>query len=306
MCGFLIGALGVGGGGVKRSFKYLFWSAFVIQCVVSAGTLLLSSTIIYVGSVLIGLFWSSGRFPWRFTIITISILSFLNLGKHELRERYWNAETGEMTGYSIQTLPSIYVDWFNTSSAMMFDTSNRDDEAKDSRQSLAQRLNNLSNLLFVIDVMQSQHLDPLHGETYAIIPPLLVPRYFWPEKPRTHEGQVILNVHFGRQDLESTYKTYIAWGLIPEAYGNFGPFLGSAILGLAMGAFIGWVERFTQNKAVLSMEGFSLFALFLGLATSYEMVASVLVTSIFQSIMSICIAVAPFVERTTLHKEAKQ
>ena len=303
MCGFFIAALGVGSGEIERSFKIFFWSAFAIQCIVSAASLLLSSTIIYIASVMIGLFWSSGRFPWKFVVITIAVLSFFNLSKHEMRMQYWNPNTGEMRNYSITNLPTIYTDWFNASTTMMFEPREETRAEREARQSLADRVNNLSNLLFIIDAVEHQHIDLLNGATYAIIPPLLIPRYFWPEKPRAHEGQVMLNVHFGRQDLHSTFTTYIAWGLVPEAYGNYGPFMGSIILGLFLGGFMAVVERMTQNKALLSLEGFALFALFLGMATSYEMVASVLVTSVFQSIVSICMAVAPFVDRTVHRRE---
>ena len=304
MCGFFIGALGVGSGDIERSFKIFFWVAFSVQCFVSAASLLLSSTIIYIASVMIGLFWSSGRFPWKYVIVTLAVLSFFNMSKHEMRMQYWDENTGEMKSYSIQNLPTIYTDWVNASMTMMFEPKDETAQERDARQTLADRVNNLSNLLFVIDAIQNGHFDTLNGETYEIIPPLLIPRYFWPEKPRAHEGQVLLNVHFGRQDLHSTYTTYIAWGLLPEAYGNYGPYIGSIVLGIALGIFIAVIERLTQNKAVLSLEGFALFALFLGMATSYEMVASVLVTSVFQSIVSICLAVAPFVDRT-VHKREK-
>jgi ABC-type dipeptide/oligopeptide/nickel transport system permease subunit len=93
-------------------------------------------------------------------------------------------------------------------------------------------------------------------------------------------------------------KTYIAWGLLPEAYGNFGPILGSLLVGLAIGICFGLVERKTENKPVFSLEGFLSFSFFLSIALSYEMVASVLITSIFQSIVTICFASLPFVEST--------
>jgi hypothetical protein len=165
-------------------------------------------------------------------------------------------------------------------------------------QTLLDRVDNLQNLLFVIDAEETNHISPLEGQTYSIIPPLLIPRIIWPNKPRTHEGQILLNVHFGRQDFASTFTTYIAWGLLPEAYGNFGPYLGSIAIGCFLGAFFAWIENFTSRKLVVSLEGFLSLSATVSLMNSFEMVASVLVTSTFQSMMIIFGACLPFVRRS--------
>jgi hypothetical protein len=206
-------------------------------------------------------------------------------------------------------MPHFYREWIDASWEMLA-SNGRDDQfgasfdvmdvkkaKKESGQSLLDRINNMQNLVFVIDVIQHTTIQPLGGKTYTLIGPLLVPRVIWPDKPRSHEGQVLLNVHFGRQALESTYTTYIAWGLLPEAYGNFGPISGSISLGLVLGFFSAWLEKFSARKLVLSTEGFVLFTLLLGMANSFEMVASVLVTSLFQACIPIVLACSPFVRR---------
>jgi hypothetical protein len=129
---------------------------------------------------------------------------------------------------------------------------------------------------------------------------LLVPRVLWPDKPRGHEGQVLLNVHFGRQDEDSTLTTYIAWGLLPEAYGNFGPIAGSIFLGGCLGFLFAWIENVSARKLIVSMEGFLLISALMNMMNSFEMVASILVTSTFQSMVVIVLASAPFVRRTVL------
>jgi hypothetical protein len=144
------------------------------------------------------------------------------------------------------------------------------------------------------------HVSLLHGATYELIPPLLVPRILNPDKPRSHQGQVLLNVHFGRQDLNSTFDTYIAWGLLPEAYGNFGEYAGSLCIGIFLGVCFAWVEMFTARKLVISMEGFLSLSLMLNLMNSFEMVSSVFVTSTFQSFLIIVVVCLPFVRRTVV------
>lgn len=305
-CGFFLSSMLVGTGLLGPTARLVFWSLLAFQCYVTASGFLLSGTMTMIFSVLIGLFWGSGRIPWRFIIVVLALLSFLNVGKFTMRERYWIQEDAQgAPHFSFAELPAHYAEWIEASvDAINAGTTNAKNifagqEKKSEGQNLADRVNNLQNLLFVIDAMGPGQIKPLGGATYGLIPPLLVPRILWPDKPRTHEGQIMLNVHFGRQDLQSTVKTFIAWGLLPEAYGNFGPVAGSLIVGATIGFFFAWVEKLVARKLLLSMEGFLAFTLFLGMASSFEMVASVLITSIFQSLFPVILASKPFVERVT-------
>jgi len=102
----------------------------------------------------------------------------------------------------------------------------------------------------------------------------------WPDKPRSHEGQILLNVHFGRQDLNSTFTTYIAWGYFRSIW-KFGPITGSLLLGVFLGVSFAWMENFLARKLLVSTEGLIALSIFMNLMNSFEMVASVLVTSMF-------------------------
>lgn len=303
-CGFFLLSMIVGSGELSAGSRTMFWVLMAANCLISASSLLLSAAFMIVASVVIGLFWSAGRLPWRFIILTMVTLSFFNTGKYAMRERYWHQEEDEtpLTS-SLLDLPGFYFDWIQSSIdsfTAVPDESRGPTKArlgKHGEQGLFERLNNLQNILYVMDSIEEHHVAPLNGETYSIIPPLLIPRVFWSNKPRTHEGQILLNVHFGRQLAESTFTTYVAWGLLAEAYGNFGPIKGVLFLGIFMGVFFAWAENFTTKKPLLSTEGFVAFAVFLGLANSYEMVASVMITSIFQSLVPIVAACVPFVRQ---------
>jgi uncharacterized membrane-anchored protein len=70
-------------------------------------------------------------------------------------------------------------------------------------------------------------------------------------------------------------------------------------VGACIGVFFAWIEKLVAHKLLLSIEGFLSFTLFLGMANSFEMVASVLITSIFQSLFPVILASMPFVEWVT-------
>lgn len=312
-CGFFMVGIMLGRGRLSRWGRTMFWAALATQCIVSCSQFLLSASVTVIFAAVIGLFWGSGKVPWRLLLVAMAMFAILNLGKFTMRAKYWNVDGNENvnTDYGLVELPRIYTEWFGASFDAMsgaksaaapsasfrtFDDPQIDDEAA-SGQSLFARMNNLQSLLFVIDQVRTNHVKPLGGATYTLIPPLLVPRILWPTKPRTHEGQILLNVYFGRQDLRSTFTTYVAWGLLPEAYGNFGPLLGAIYLGVFVGLIFAWSERYIERKLLLSMEGFIAFTIFVGMANSYEMVASVLVTSVFQGCIPVILATTPFVER---------
>ncbi len=313
--GFFLISMMIGGGEASAVGKFLFWLLLIVNGLMSASELLLYSAAANLITVAIGIFWGRGRVPWRYLLGSVLVLSFLNTGKTTMRERHWRPDQDEqISTTSLRNMPSLFSEWTEVSYDAILenrtaqDANSREDHGRgdnstaNKNQTLLDRIDNLQNLLYVIDAVEAGHVPPLHGATYALIPPLLVPRILAPNKPRSHEGQVMLNVHFGRQNLSATFDTYIAWGLLPEAYGNFGAVAGSIFLGLVFGIFFSWVENLTARKLVVSTEGFLSLSLLMGLMNSFEMVASVLVTSIYQSFIIIAVASMPFVRRTVIRR----
>jgi hypothetical protein len=307
-CGFFTVALSFGSETTSLAVKIAFWSLLILNSLITASSFLLSAVSGNVFAAAIGLFWGSGRAPWRFIVGVALLISFLNVGKFTMREKYWPQGADEPSlNLDLVSVPSRYSEWIQASYETMSQPTPKSVEGLDQAssdpegsQSLMDRIDNLQNLLFVIDAEDTGHIEPIHGQSYLLIPALLIPKILWTDKPRTHQGQVLLNVHFGRQDLNSTFTTYIAWGLLPEAYGNFGPLWGAVYLGLFGGLLFAWVESMTARKLVISLEGIIGFGLILNLLNSWEMVASVLVTSTFQNMAPTIIGFAPFVRRQKL------
>jgi len=311
MSGFFLLAMRVASGDIRGAARFGFWALLTLDCAVNASSFLLSSSTVLLASVALGLFWGNGRLPWRFLFALAAILMFFNAGKFAMRARYWHQDEDGADPTAVFTLgqmPGVYSEWFTAS--LQAATGDHPagvtplEGASDAdSHSMISRINNLQNLLYVIRVVDTEPVALLHGATYAFVPELLIPRLFWPDKPRAHIAQEILNVHFGRQDLISTFSTYLAWGLLPEAYGNFGPVAGAVILGCFLGAVFAFIENFTARKLILSLEGLLAFALMVAMANSFEMVSTVLATSIEDSLIPIGLAALPFVRRTSRLRE---
>ncbi|MEM9018902.1 MAG: hypothetical protein AAGC68_17975, partial [Verrucomicrobiota bacterium] len=298
MFGALIGGIYLSSPSM-RARSVAFWAMLLGIFFLSISDVLLSAATGLILATAVGLALGRSRFPWAFFLAAFCLLGFLNQGKFMVREKYWDPES-HSTHLKISELPSFYLDWASTSLDQLIgsepENPARPDfqrirtEAKPDGQSLLDRIDNFQILNFAVDSIRVDDKPVLMGKTYGLIPPLLIPRFLWPDKPRTHEGQVILNLHFERQQSrEETEKTYIAWGLLPESIGNFGPFGGPIIFGLAIGWLFGFLERFSYRKELFSIEGLLLIAFLLKVVTSFEMVSSVFVTSTFQFLVIVAV-----------------
>jgi len=277
-----------------RAGALVFWALLAANFFLTISGLLLYGACGIVFACAMGLGFGARRVPWVFLLVSILLVGFLNEGKSVMRGIYWDPESG-VSRASLSQLPEFYYEWSQASLYLyqLSASGNTQSSALASDvagQSLVDRLDNFQNLTFIVDTFESGSSRPLYGKTYTLIPALLIPRFFWPDKPRTHEGQVMLNLNFGRQSSEEeTFNTYIAWGLLPEAVGNFGCVGGACFLGLLAGFGCGLLETWSARKRVLSVEGLVAIALLLALAVSYEMVASVFVTATFQLLVAVII-----------------
>ncbi|MDC0359009.1 hypothetical protein OAO01_09355, partial [Oligoflexia bacterium] len=131
--------------------------------------------------------------------------------------------------------------------------------------------------------------------TYAIIPQLLLPRILNPGKIASHEGTYLLNIHYGLQTRSATRSTTIGWGLVNEAYANFG-FLGCLALSVLLGTLYGAIAKWSVFTPILSAR--ALFAVILmSLAVQREMTAGVYVSVLFQAIVVLLALAFVFMKR---------
>lgn len=240
---------------------------------ITAATIFLSSVAAFV----IG----RRKVPVALMLTVVLCFSFLHAGKAEMRGRYWGAY-GQSSYIQPWQYPTVYGEWISGSASQLdFSSSKVNSSSYSSKTG-----ESFSDRASVVHMMMlSQSLSPrtvpfLNGYSYQILPEMVVPRFLYPKKPWSHEGTFRLNIHYGRQTREETRRTTIAWGLLAEAYANFGYF-GCIGLALVIGSFYGFVGRLSINAPILSLQ--SLIAVLLTTyAIQTEWTAGVYVAALTQ------------------------
>ena len=248
-------------------------SAYIITS--AAGLLLVTSASIFliaVAAFIIG----RRKVPVPLIAIGLIFLTFLHYGKAEMRAKYWAANQ------LLYVQPWQYPAWFTEWGDYSLNYLSRQDNVAtvERKQSLFER-SSIIHLLLLVQDKSPDSIPYLNGQTYAIVPELIVPRFLNSKKIRSHEGTYLLNIHYGLQTREATLKTTIGWGLLAEAYANFS-FAGCAGLAIVWGSIYGQVTRWSLNAPILSAQ--SLFAvLIMTFAFQTEWSAGVYAAALFQS-----------------------
>lgn len=194
------------------------------------------------------------RIPLVVLAVSFAILTFLNYGKADMRSKYWSSEIKPT--FAPWNYPALYTEWADFSWQFIH---KRESQETEEERSFSERAS-VVQMLLLAQNLSPQRLPYLNGATYAIIPQVLVPRIFNENRIRSQEGTHILSVHYGLQTKENTQVTSISWGLLAEAYGNFG-LLGCVGLAIALGSFYGQMTRMSINAPLLSLR--SLFTVLL-------------------------------------------
>lgn len=263
--------------------RVIYLSIFLLYLAALGTSILLSALAIQVLAWLAGYTLGRGRIPWVMVLVLPMVLNLLHVGKWEMRREHWDQFGGDADVIAPTEYPAFYADWFRSG----WEAISKEEELAEPEDSTSI----LDRASLVQMYLLAQNKAPadvpfLEGETYAVIPKLMIPRILWPDKPRTHLAQVILNVHFGRQTLEDTARTYIAWGMLAESWSNFGIF-GPPVLGLVLGGFLGWVAKLGYRVPMGSMR-FLLSAVVLLLSiNATQQVMSIWITTLFQALIPV-------------------
>lgn len=239
----------------------------------------------------VGFIFGRKKIPILVIVIFILCLSFLHPGKYEMRAKYWSDD--ELRIVQPWEYPAQYGEWLGYS----WDELNKGDDLsrteEEENSSFFERASVVHMLLLAQD-KSPKSIPYLYGKTYEILPQLLVPRIFNRNKIFSHEGTSIMSVHYGLQNREQSLKTTIGWGLLAEAYANFGLF-GCAGLGIILGGLYGKVTQWSINAPILSDRSLCAVVL-LTFAFQTEWSAGVYFAALSQSMIVIGVIVVVFMK----------
>jgi len=266
----------------------------VMYCVSNATSLLLVLPMTFLVITGLGFVMGRKKLPIISLLLAILIIIPLHYGKGEMRVKYF------ISGINLQPweYPAYYTEWIgkNFENKPLTHSYKKDDElsdlvgvygveAPDNKQRISDRASLLQQLL--LTQVRSPDIQPfLEGATYQWIPQLLVPRIFLESKVTAHYATSLLNIYYGKQRLQDTFSTTIGWGLLSEAYANFG-LVGCAVLAVILGYAFGNMSAWSHYAPLLSAR--YLVSVLLLVYAFNDSVASVFISSLFQSLMSLLI-----------------
>jgi hypothetical protein len=262
-----------GSGELSIPKKVLFATALILFLISHSMSLLLidvmAASAFGIAAYVIG----GGKLPWKIAIILIPLFAILHQGKEEMRDEYWERDAYKPV--QLYDYPEFVTKWVKYGIEEL-----RQPAGETKSWTLSQRLT-LVPLLLKVQAETPEKYPYMNGETYAVIPQLLVPRIFNPNKLTAHEGSHRLSIYYGLQTREATETSTIAWGPLIESYANFG-LLGVVGLAIVIGMVDGAVAKAAAGVPILSLR-MLMAIVFTALALQVEWTAGVYVSALFQA-----------------------
>ncbi|HWX85081.1 MAG TPA: hypothetical protein VNZ48_15905 [Xanthobacteraceae bacterium] len=225
------------------------WAAalggFLLLTLLSMSGLFLVTGAVNIAAAVLGYVLAAKRIPWITLALAFAILSILNAGKLNVRNEYWARDSQSLRNASIVQVPGMVVDWF--AAGISAPVSHNAGE----NNSLLERTS-LLHMVLAVQEVTPRIIPYLEGGTYALLPSMLVPRFLQPDKIESQAGLNLLSVRYGRQRAEDTHKTTLGWGIVAEAYANYGNPAVIAV-GVIFGALCGFLMRLSATAAPLSL-----------------------------------------------------
>lgn len=262
-----------GRGELTTNEKTVFFCNLCLQLFLMSVGLVLIGAISLMGIALLGYISGGKRIPWLVIILLFITVGILHAGKSQMREKYW---AGALGLPSTTELPAYFSEWVGYGLA-------RQSSAEESTSRKLLERTSLMHMLCLIVSYTPERQDYLHGRSYGHVLPQLIPRFFWAEKPRSHVATYELAIYYGLQQEESTTTTTIAFGLVAEAYANFGLW-GAFLLGAFWGCVLKKLQVWSTFSPMFSLAGL-LMILLTAWAFSAELTMAAWVSSFQQAII---------------------
>jgi hypothetical protein len=260
-----------GHGDLTQGEKAVFLLAIIPQLIMMSVSLILIAALSQIGIALLGYVCGSKRIPWLAVVLVFAVASVLHTGKTRMRMKYWE---GGAPQPSFTQLPSYYAEWIDYGL-----------QPTSGNKTIGHKIIERTSLIHMLCLIVNYSPDRqpyLHGSTYRHVLPQLIPRFFWPAKPRSHIATFELSIYYGLQAEEDTNNTTIAFGLPAEAYANFG-LVGGVMLGVFWGVCLKKLQIWSTFSPMFSFAGL-LMVLLTAWSFNAEFTMAVWVSSFQQAV----------------------
>ena len=272
------------GVGLLRGRRWLLaCGGFLAVTALAMSGLFLFGGAMNVAAIVLGYVLGTKRVPWAGIALAFAVLSVLNAGKRDMRAMYWASNAQTMQNATFVQIPGIMANW------VVAGISNIGSEGQRRGPNLLERAS-LLHMVLTVQQATPQVIPYLQGETYAMLPAMLVPRFLESDKVESQAVLNLLSVRYGRESAENTGKTTIGWGMVSEAYANFGN-LGVIMVGAVFGALCGFLMRLSSTAGPTSIAMLIAIASTLTLC-NVEADFSYTMVTLFQTIAGVCIFAA--------------
>jgi hypothetical protein len=268
---------------VSSGVRHLFVLISVFFFMASAAQLMLASTgrAIIVG--LTGYTLARRKIPCFITGLLLVLMSVLHSGKFEMREQYWTRDSRSTV--AVSQYPEWYLEWFQKGISSLYNSKFKLDTNPNSKTDVRRTLADRASLMHLFLMLQwrlGNDVGYLRGETYSVLPFMVVPRIVYKDKPSVHHGNNLISSHMRMQKEDSFARHTIGWGLVNEAYANYGA-TGLALLAVFLGLIFGRCTRMSVT-APLTSTRFFLSGAVLSCATQLEWTMGTLAATLSQMI----------------------
>jgi hypothetical protein len=273
-----------GTGRLSSHHKVLFWVNLLSQVTLTLVSLLLINAIGLLFTAFVGYFTTARRVPWVPVLLILPVLAVLHNGKSTMREIYW-ADRHPAPQFS--DLPDYFLHWAELGLANE-KTQTQVGESQTITYGLLRRASLFQIVCVTVDTIPRRN-DFLYGASYQSVPAQLIPRFLWPDKPSPHQSVKLMSVQLGLLTEEGAENTSIGFGMITEAYANFG-YVCVALLGLVLGSVFRWLSLTTADCPTFSFAGL-MRILCLVWCINAETTLAVWLSSLYQACVAIFLTV---------------
>lgn len=275
-----------GAGQLNQTQKAWFIFNLISQVLLTFISLLLINGMSIVLTALLGYFSVARRMPWVPVLIALPLFALLHNGKPHMRKIYWENHEPAPT---LTGIPAFFTRWVEL--GLSNEKLNEDSKEQALTYGLMRRASLFQIVCIAVDTMPDR-APFLYGDSYSMILPQVAPRFLWPNKPSPQLSVKLLSVQLGILSMEETETTSVGFGLLTEAYANFG-FFAVSLLGALFGFLLSRLALATEHCATISAAGM-LRILCLVWILSAEVTLAVWLSSLYQACIAIGVPLFAF------------